>query len=322
MSAQEDLIQNEPASSPAPGRRVRVSTLGANVLVALGLGAVAVGGLFSAAPHVSWKLHQIGLQAAGFGVAFDVVCAMGVTLFAAGLVVRAVARVSRQNDRLADVQVDLTLALDQLAADIADVRAGVDQLLIVPEEESAAETVAGHNEKDALYRMAASLDQLGGRLTKRISAELGAVKDGFHELQTGVTRIAERVELLETAPAAPAPVAPVAQAPRVEASMLGQEAPATFEPEPVEALDEPEDEEDSAVMIDLDAEETPIELLDRLTEEVEGAAGGPTINLYDPAPAMPGRPEPGKQAKPKTYESSLDRLLPEDRVRDALDESR
>jgi hypothetical protein len=334
MSAYEDPLLIEPAAGPAPARRTRVSAFWANVLVAFGLGIVVVGGLFSAAtaaPQLSWTLHKIALRAAGYGVAFDAICAMGVTLFVAGIVARAVAVVARQNERLADVQVDLTLALDQLTADLADVRSGVDQLMTVPEEESAAESVAGRNEKDALYRMAASLDQLAGRLSKRISAELGSVKDGFGELTSGLTRIAERVEQLEKSARAPiAPIAagvPGASAPRPPAREAarqhGAQAPRTVQPEPAGAL-EPDGaaEEDDAVMIDLDADETPIELLDRLAEEVEGGETRAKISLYDPEPALPTRPEPGKRANPKTYDSSLDRLLPEDRLRDSRDRPR
>jgi hypothetical protein len=178
--------------------------------------------------------------------------------------------------------------------------------------------------------MAASLDQLGGRLSQRLSTEIGAVTVGVGELSASVSRIAQRVDHLEAGPALPAgatPRAPVRATLAPEPEM--PRAPQAPEPAPVAAQAQPKVDESAAVMVDLDAEETPIELLDRLAGEVEGEVAGeeptrstPDVNLYDPPPALPGGPAPAQRANPKTYENALDRLMPRDSHRGARDGSR
>jgi hypothetical protein len=107
--------------------------------------------------------------------------------------------------------------------------------------------------------------------------------------------------------AAPAPVTP---------RVRQQPAAAPQESQPVQGQDE------DAVVVDLDAEDSGIELLERLEEEVEGRRSDePRVDLYDPPPALPSD-APKQSAKPRSYENSIERLMPEDRVRGAIDDAR
>jgi len=365
MSVEEDYQEPLPDARPAPTNGPRVSAFTGNAMILLGVTAVAGGAALAASSYLPWAVQRLAQQVASYGIGFDVVAASGVVLCAAGVVGRSVARLSRQLQRVSDDHVDTTLAVEQLNSEVVEARSGIDQLLTQPEEESLAEDVAAGNEKDALYRMAASLDQLGARLSKRIATEVGTMKAGHGELVERVGKVADRLAELERAtaaatsaaksaaaaaaaaaakPAAPVAAAPAPKpqaqpqpAPRPQAAPQAQaEAPAPAPAAPMPAAAPaaekavaPKPEEDDAVMIDLDAEESPLGLFDRLAEEVEGPNRQKSdieVDIYDPPPALPGAPQQQQAqedpAEPKTYQSSLDRLMPDDRVRDALDESR
>jgi hypothetical protein len=330
MSAEDEVYDTTSAARPAPAPQARVSAFGAHALTLLGLALVAGGGLCLASKHVSWTLYRYAERVAAQGVSFDVVAAAGVVLFAAGMVARGVARVSRQVAATSDDQVDLALVVDQVLGEIADVRSGIDQLLTEPgeDESTVSESIRGQNEKDALYRMAASLDQLGGRLSQRIASDFGGLKGELGKLAAATERLVARVEKLEAAPApppAPKPVpaatparaaAPAPVTPRVRQQPAPAPAAAPQVSQPVQGQDE------DAVVVDLDAEDSGIELLERLEEEVEGRRSDePRVDLYDPPPALPSD-APKQSAKPRSYENSIERLMPEDRVRGAIDDAR
>jgi hypothetical protein len=66
----------------------------------------------------------------------------------------------------------------------------------------------------------------------------------------------------------------------------------------------PQSESGDAVVVDLDAEEDGLELLERLEEEVEGQrTDAPAIHLYDPPAALPGQ-APASGVQPHSYESA------------------
>jgi hypothetical protein len=88
-----------------------------------------------------------------------------------------------------------TLVLEQLASDLATVRA---QLEAMRTEREAQAAKPKH--EDQLFRLAAGIDQLGARVDGRLKSQHSAIMDGLDGVQRDVAALRARIDELESAP--------------------------------------------------------------------------------------------------------------------------
>lgn len=245
--------------------------------------AVGAGGFAMAlADRISPEAEWIALQVLRLGVAPGVVIACGATMASIGLVGLSVAR---SRGRARAIQEDQGL-IEQLSEDLVAMRgslsrlqlefAGLQELCrnlletgqdqVVRFQELSASM--GGNTGDAMFRLAASLDQLGARFEQRIQEQTEAHRGGFAQLERLLDETAEglRQELAgqgAQAYAQPAPSAPSApiEAPAFEPELHTEPAPA-FEPEA--AYEEPTPEPPAPPVAE--PEDASLGLLDHLDD--------------------------------------------------------
>lgn len=217
MSNEEPLSsETTTTSSPAPrGGRTIDTTLGSHWLFAGGLLAAA-GGVFlglgahflPAQAHLIQQIHSRGVNA---GVLFGTAA----LLLGVGIVAR---RIGRGLDLLADREEE-RFVQEQIASDIAQSRASLQELRVefvylkdalgtlgrdLPTRLSEA---SENSTRDAMYRLAASLDQVGARLEQRIRSQQGTLEETLRELHSSLQLTCEQVTNLTlgmTPSAAPA----------------------------------------------------------------------------------------------------------------------
>jgi hypothetical protein len=286
MSFDDRQLEASPYAAPRGVSRERNGpTL---LLFGAGLLLVVAGLGLAAAPELSPEAGRVAAKLAGRGLGWDVVGAFGGLLLALGLVRRAVSTVAARIESLRDEQIDMSLLQERVVGELADLRAGG--------KSSAAEAsgpVTGQNEKDALFRMAASLDQLAARLDKRVQTDLAGLGKELERVSTGIAKLEARLsksEVRRPAPAvavaAAAPAAPVASRPAVQAPPVPAIA---FAPEPV-SLDE-----DGPILIDLDAQERALELFDRMNDpDSDGGDNGEQREAPGPLPGKRSGSTPQK----------------------------
>lgn len=338
----------EEAYAPAPPRGGTFDTF----LFAFTGFAMAGGGIaLAAAPHYSWKVMQVAQQLEGMGFHSGVFVVGGLILFAMGLVHRAVGNVSTAPPAPVDDQAqDFALVAEQLATDLAELR---DSLLDVTEEvtsiSASQETVIRQtkpvdstgieSEKhNAMFALAASLDQLNARLDEKmhhldvqlrsqfdqVGATIAASRDATH---TEVRALAGRMQARSVDQTVPthsdAPPPPAYELP---------EAPAAYEEELevlVDLEEEPEEHHESAAEFFETLEE-----LDQLVSNVERATEQPALDLdgldlselgIDPdyvseREGVSEREEPGPLPETNSsMEDRLESLLPDETLSRALD---
>lgn len=270
------------------------SSTSAGLLLFGGVCLVLLGLALALAPEFVPEAKRIAGKLAGRGLSFEVVGALGATLFGLGLVLKSLARIGGRVDGLRDEQVDLSLLLERVVGELADLRASTDRSR-ASSASAEAQVGAAQSEKDALFRMAASLDQLSGRIEKRVQSDLASLGGELERIGQNLGRVEQRLGQLEArrpvaaqqpAPPLPAqPVAPRAGARPVPVAPPVPASPFVQSPAPFEA-DARGRREDEPIMIDLDAQERALELFDRMDDRDGGAegAGAPS--------ALPGRRNP------------------------------
>lgn len=264
-------IQDEPDEIPAqslhttPPARTKggVGTL----LSWLGMFSAFVGVVLCAAPKVSWKLGQISEGFKYLGIEGGTLVMGGLVLFALGMLRRAqiADREEEADDRLLVEQVaaDLLQVRDsleevnggtsQLAKEMRALQGQVAEVAQVQAAQPQQQPQQSGVGEEAIFRLAASLDQLGARMEQRLKSQYGAMQDSLEELNGVVLAVRKNMqEMLEAAASE-------------QHAWAQQQAPAPAHPEQAAYM-----EAEPAPMIHMQdappVEGTPLGLLDSLDD--------------------------------------------------------
>ena len=162
----------------------------------LGLGFTLAGMALALGPKFSWKLDQISRGFAYLGVHGGTLLIGGVILAGLGLVRRAQAQASASAEQPNDDQ----LILEHVAGDMIQMRNSVEHLarcveevdtkigqvaknvrdlefkLREDEQEARPETPIDEGQRDAIYRLAASVDHVGARIDHRLKSQYDSLQ--------------------------------------------------------------------------------------------------------------------------------------------------
>jgi len=215
-------------------------TSGAGVLFFAGTALMAAGAGFAFAPHYSWQVVKIARSASALGLENGTLFIGGLVLFGLGLVARAAAAAARPHDTSSEfsaLQSELSLSNEQVANKLAQLRAGLNQVgesvhALSAQQAALAQqpsSPSGDSEavREAVFRLAASLDKLHAHFDERLHAVDLQLRSGFETL-LGASHELRRT--LESAPPARA------AAPQVtHASAVNPADPFAPVPEPQQA---------------------------------------------------------------------------------------
>jgi hypothetical protein len=187
----------------APGRSESTWMLLCGMGCALGGLALAMG------PRVSWKMAQISEGVADLGVHSGVLIMGGMVLAAIGLLLRAQAAANSASGRRED-----TLILEQAATDLLQTRKATDEmdrrldrlcerveeLHGVIEERRTVQPeptpVKDGAQQEAMFRLAASLDQVGARIEQRLKVQYGSLQERLEKVGEAIVAAHDSLENL------------------------------------------------------------------------------------------------------------------------------
>jgi hypothetical protein len=162
-------------------------------LLALALVAVAAG--FAFAPHYSWQVTKIARQASELGLQSGALFVGGLVCFGLGLVARTAGPSTPTYDsrgetealqsemRILNEQVSNKLA--QLRTTLLQVQDGLSAMTAQQQaqaQDQSARALSGDQARDAIFRLAASLDKLHAHLDERVHAVDLQLRSGFESL--------------------------------------------------------------------------------------------------------------------------------------------
>lgn len=187
-------------------------TSGAGVLFFAGTALMAAGAGFAFAPHYSWQVVKIARQASALGLENGTLFVGGLVLFGLGLVTRAVAGAAKPRDNSSEfssLQSELSLSNEQIANKLAQLRAGLNQVgesvsslaaqQAAQAQQPSTASAEGEGVREAVFRLAASLDKLHAHFDERLHAVDLQLRSGFETL---LAASSELRRTLESAPAA------------------------------------------------------------------------------------------------------------------------
>lgn len=176
-------------------------------LLATGFAATGLGAALIAAPHFSWTLVRFGRKVSDVGVTNGALIMGGMALIGLSLVTRVVARSLSQRDDTFDKDLHeadweaLMPVLERINQDVSELET---KFTAFTERETANEgggeqeeqllEAMSRKQNDSLFRLAASLDQLGARLVKDIQSHFTGVEDRFASLDTVLQSFRNGVE--------------------------------------------------------------------------------------------------------------------------------
>lgn len=223
----------------------------------VGFGMTVAGAALAAAPYYSWQVQSVARQLSGLGIQPGVVVVGGMVMFAVGRIGRAFAKFSgrpapqTRSHEVIDAVGRMAGHVSHLAGTVANMQEEVRHLALREPVVNVASPAPDNDllqlyrdQKDAVFRLAASLDKLAKTVTDQVSAKIGTLDDHFESVRRDVadaktaleTAVASVARTVESRPAAVDSVPPAtpAQAP----------APQAFEPAPAEevALETPHPE--------------------------------------------------------------------------------
>ncbi|HEX6883640.1 MAG TPA: hypothetical protein VF530_09685 [Planctomycetota bacterium] len=172
------------------------SSKSAGFLFLLAFALLAAGAGFAYAPHYSWQVTQVARQAAALGLSNGALFVGGLVCFGLALVARAAGRGPELPDTRAEseaLQSELHLLNEQLSTKLAQIRASLLQLgeglaTVSAQQQQALAEPRGPKEgvedhaREAVFRLAASLDKLHAHFDERLHAVDLQLRSGFENL--------------------------------------------------------------------------------------------------------------------------------------------
>lgn len=180
-------------ASSAPAAR---SSKSAGFLFFLAFALLATGAGFAFAPQYSWQVTQVARQAALLGLSNGALFVGGLVCFGLALVARAAARGPELPDTRAEseaLQSELHLLNEQLSTKLAQIRTSLLQVgenvaaVAALQQQALAEPQATRDgaevqAREAVFRLAASLDKLHAHFDERLHAVDLQMRSGFENL--------------------------------------------------------------------------------------------------------------------------------------------
>jgi hypothetical protein len=316
MARQQQKISTEPSESHAP----RGGGFSSSLLFFLGSLCAASGIVVVTAPYFSWQVTKVTRKVTELGFESGELVTGGFILLAIGLLVRSSGKRQPVSDeRVRTELAEMKLLVEQQLSDSRQVRTSVgqvaSQVTALSESQNlmhqTLESQQGSTEangQDALFRLAASLDQLTARVDERFGSLTNHVNEGLqhvsHRTGEALNDLQSKLESLAqparhaVAHSAPAPSRPAAHGAHGASAHKGRQA--REQQEPAVDFDEQQNSEFFQTLSDLDAlvsepqEEEPLDF--------------DQLELDEPAPRSPlPRPTGGRPAQ------DLDAFLPPER---------
>jgi len=180
-------------ATPAHAAR---SSKSAGFLFLLAFALLAAGAGFAFAPQYSWQVTKVARQAAALGLSNGALFVGGLVCFGLALVARAAGRAPELPDTRAEseaLQSELHLLNEQVSTKLAQVRSSLLQLseglatVSALQQQSLAEPQAPKDgaedhAREAVFRLAASLDKLHAHFDERLHAVDLQMRSGFENL--------------------------------------------------------------------------------------------------------------------------------------------
>ncbi len=309
----------EPSPSSLP-RRPKPLRTGAGLLLLGGFAAAAGGFALHFAPLYSWRAVKVGREIAALGVENGHLVLGGTVVFALGLFARALGRLAaRQSQELGSVSNDVVV--EQLAIDLADLRSALRELahrsaavaeeqkvllrnqhaLLESLETQVPEGGDSSQSQNALFRLAASMDQMSARMETRIKH----LDEELHKLETA--NPLPQAGAPYTPP--PAPQTPPAAQHGSTGAMLGVNEPAQPLPaaQPLQPAPAPEPELRVTVELEEDPD-LPMQPSDEFFDTVQQLESAVEAAMNKRAQDEKAATIDLAQAAPE----ALDALLPDD----------
>lgn len=259
---------------------------GGGLLTATGVLLVIGGGLLAAVPTVVPEYAWAVKSAAQYGVTFGLIAFSGIVLVGLGRVVRQVNKASAATERNNS---DDMLMLEHLVLDFTKLRDGVQDLRqelaqVRESNTTIQQSVVGLGEsqnaegkQDAIFRMAASLDQVGARIEHRLGTQSTALQDALAELSNAI--LATHTLVTELASSTPSNPRDGARESHREGNRESRARTPQRSPEP--QAHAPESELD--VWVELDADEPrSLGLLDTLDDLGQTQSKKTSLSLERP----------------------------------------
>jgi hypothetical protein len=170
------------------------SSKSAGFLFLLGFALLAAGIGFALAPQYSWQVTKIARQASAFGLSNGALVVGGLVCFGLGLVARAAGQTPPPPDTRAEseaLQSELHILNEQLSTKLAQLRTGlmqisesVNSIAAYQQADASRQGTSGADDhsRDAIFRLAASLDKLHAHLDERVHAVDLQLRSGFEAL--------------------------------------------------------------------------------------------------------------------------------------------
>lgn len=189
---------------------------GAGILSLLGLALVGAGAGFAFAPHYSWQVVKIARQAHALGLENGTLVVGGLLMLGLALLAKSLAAASAAPDHSAEIQglqSELSLVNEQIANKLGQLRASLQQVgenvtaisaVQASQAQQAGETNDAEAVREAVFRLAASLDKLHAHFDERLHAVDLQLRSGFETLLGASQELRRHLEQ----PVAHAPVAP------------------------------------------------------------------------------------------------------------------
>ncbi len=170
--------------------RAAIGSGGSFLFTLTGLGLVVAGGMLATASYHSWQVQQVAGQLAGFGIQSGMLIVGGFALLGAGRLGRTLAKLSARaptsDPALVDAVGCMADNLSLLSGALVQMQEQVTHLgLREPIVNVSAPPPDGdlvmlyRDQKDAVFRLAASLDKLARTVTDQVAAEIGSLDRQF-----------------------------------------------------------------------------------------------------------------------------------------------
>jgi hypothetical protein len=213
---EEPMEALRPASKlPTPVRPP--SSFDATFLQLLGLGLLGLGVALSLGPKMSWKLNQVADGFKYLGVQGGALAVGGILLVGMGLLRRGqialrtpteeqaedrllIEQLSKDSLRVGDDLARLESGLTQITTELARSRRTMEERLNACTQEIIGAIPlpkAGPSADDAIFRLAASLDQVGARIEQRLKTQYNALQDHLEDVGAAILSARNQMQGLE-----------------------------------------------------------------------------------------------------------------------------
>jgi hypothetical protein len=289
--------EQAPSSSPAGFLK------GSGFVLAL-LGSALV-----ASSKLPAEVQALASKLSSHGVHGGTLLVGGAVLFGMGMAVRSI--VATLRSLCSKSESDASLVIDQLATEVARVHSSVGQASAQLESISTTQQVLLEHastpsapaetapSQDAIFRLAASLDQMNAHMEGRFQAMTTELDAQVQTLAASMERVRGAILAL-----------PRSSASSAHARVSGHASQAAPRAQRSSSAERAQEEFDVQVDLERAARSAESDEFFETLEDLDGIVGGSQAASHDPRPALPNRP--ATHAHPSSED--LDALLPDEHL--------